>query len=97
MSTGDLKAAIEIYLRQDPRLEHVAVLLPPPSTQGGTQAYVNLLDPDHQVMVLTLGDPRVTVAYRPAALVSDPDGAFTWTLPCTRQEKLAGVCVGAGG
>jgi hypothetical protein len=97
MSAGDLKAAIEIYLRQDPRIEHVAVLLPPPSTPGGIQAYLNLLDDDYQVMAWALGDPRVTVAYGPAASVSDPDGAFTWTLPCTRQEKLAGVCFGAGG
>jgi uncharacterized membrane protein len=97
MSAGDLKAAIEIYLRQDPRLEHVAVLLPPPSSPGGTQAYVTLLDADYKVMVRALGDPRVTVAYGPAASVSKPDGAFTWTLPCTRQEKLAGVCFGPGG
>ena len=97
MSADDLKAAIEIYLRQDPRLEHVAVLLPLPSTPDGTQAYVNLLDPDYQVMVRALGDPRVTIDHGPAASVSNPDGAFTWTLPCTRQEKLAGVCSGADG
>lgn len=97
MSAGDLKAAIEIYLRQDPRLEHVAVLLPPPSSTPGSQAYVNLLDPDYQVMVRALRDPRVTVAYGPAVSVSNSHGAFTWTLPCARQEKLAGVCFGAGG
>ena len=89
MSAGDLKAAIEIYLRQDARLEHVAVLLPPPSSPGTTQDYVNLLDADYQLMVRALGDSRVTVAYGPAISVSNPDGAFTWTLPCTRQEKLA--------
>jgi hypothetical protein len=96
MSAGDLKAAIETYLRQDPRLEHVVVLLPPPSSPGGTQAYITLLEADDEIMVRALRDPRVRVASGPAASVSKPDGAFTWTLPCTHQEKLAGVCLGAG-
>ncbi len=96
MSAGDVKAAIETYLRQDPRLEHVVVLLPPPSSPGGTQAYITLLDADYESVVRALRDPRVRVASGPAASVSKPDGAFTWTLPCTHQEKRAGVCFGAG-
>ena len=87
MSAGDLKAAIEIYLRQDPRLEHVAVLLPPPSSPGGTQDYVDLLDADYQLMVRALGDSRATVAYGPATSVSNRDGAFTWTLPCAATRE----------
>ena len=96
MSAGDVKAAIETYLRQDPRLEHVVVLLPPPSSPGGTQAYITLLDADYESVVRALRDPRVRVASGPAASVSKPDGAFTWTLPCTHQEKRAGVCFGSG-
>jgi len=97
MSAGDLRTAIEIYRRQDRRLAHVAVLIPPPSSPGGNQAYIDLLDADYRVMVRSLGDPRVTVVYGPAASVSKPDGGFTWTLPCTPQEKQAEVCLGAGG
>jgi hypothetical protein len=96
MSADDVKAAIEIYLHHDPRLMHISVLLCPPSPPGGTQTYVRLLNADYQVMVQALGDRRVTVSHGPAASVSDPDGTFTWTLPCSGQEKLAGVCYGAG-
>ena len=72
MSADDLKAAIETYLRQDPRLEHVVVLLPPPEHPGRNQAYITLHDADYKVMVRALKDPRVTVAYGPAASVSNP-------------------------
>jgi hypothetical protein len=95
-NTDDLKTAIQIYLTQDPTIEHVAVVLPPPSIPGPPGSSNEQLIADYKAMVASLADPRVSVAAGPAASVSTPSGAFTWTLPCTALEIAGSVCLGAG-
>jgi len=45
--------------------------------------------------VTALADRRVTISNSPATAVSNIRGGFTTTLPCTEDEKVAGVCMGS--
>jgi hypothetical protein len=94
LSADDLRSAIDVYLQQDPRIQHIVVLTLPPA-ELPAKTYIDLLNTTYRSMVTALADRRVTIANSPAASVSNAKGGFTTSLPCTEEEKVAGVCMGA--